>query len=448
MKSRLGSFIPSFATAFALAFSLLSAASGQPAYTAGAIPFDVCCSAGNGINAYGDITGVYGSGPDSHAFIYSPSGEILDLGAAGGHYSYSRAINASDEVTGDSTVDLSDVDHHAFLYSGGKMKDLGTLGGSGSWGMGINASGDVVGYSAMSGDTVWHAFLYSGGTMKDLGTLGGWGNSFALAINDSGEITGSSNGHVFLYSGGTMHDLGINGEGTAINDFGEIAGSPGLINSDGTSTFLGLNPRSINNFGQVAGNQLLYTPGTGTVQVPSLLPLAPFCSGGLCDPWNHFLQVINGLNDAGQMSGTGRQEFLFTNSFAVWFKPVTNPLSAFQAKLQITGKGETHFHLRGSFGLATDSNGFDPLTQPVLLQIGSLPIAIRKGSFSQDSKGDYVFQGIAGTAAVDFRISPVTSTSFSFRVEARTGRPFPVTNPARFIFMIGNNEITGMLPWK
>jgi hypothetical protein len=45
-------------------------------------------------------------------------------------------------------------------------------------------------------------------------------------------------------------------------------------------------------------------------------------------------------------------------------------------------------------------------------------------------------------------MSPVTSTSFTFRLEARTGKPFRVTNPARFIFMVGINKTMGTLPWK
>jgi hypothetical protein len=84
----------------------------------------------------------------------------------------------------------------------------------------------------------------------------------------------------------------------------------------------------------------------------------------------------------------------------------------------------------------------------VLLQLGSLPIPIQKGSFSQDSKGDYVFQGVVGSAAVDFRITPMTGTRFKFKVEGLTGTPFRVTNPARFILMIGNNKTMGTLPWR
>jgi probable HAF family extracellular repeat protein len=324
-----------------------------------------------------------------------------------------------------------------------------------SAGYGINASGDVVGYSTASKDGYPHAFLYSGGTMKDLGVF-----LTADAINDSGEIAGTAIGQqVFLYSNGTTKFLGIGGGADAINDFGQITGylypaNHAFLYSGGTTTDLGEGVGwSINNFSQVVGSShagypsgpFLYSPGIGSVQVSSLL--SPVCEGGQCLPWDDRVGIILGINDAGQITGQATPPFI-NNLSAVLFSPVTSSLSAFRAKLQFIGKSQTDFRLRGSFTLGTDSNGFDPLTQPVLLQLGSLPVAIQTGSFKQSSNGEYVFQGTVGTAAVDFRIMPVTNTRFKFRVEGLTAAPFRLTNPARFILMIGNNKTMGTLPWK
>src|SRR5579864_648093 len=426
MKSRLRSLVLPFATAFALVLCFLSAASAQAPYTGGNIGGlnKGWWSTGYAINAYGDVTGAASVTTDfrydfAHfdAFLYTPSGGMIDLGNLGGFYSAGTAINASDEITGYSTVSPEDccdwngapgatIAYHAFLYSGGMMKDLQTLGGDFSVGTGINASGDVVGYSTLSGMGGRHAFLYSGGTMKDLGDL------TAVAINDSGQITGcTADGHVFLYSGGTMNDLGISGCGNAINNSGEITGSTGdvFLYSRGTTTDLGWGwGQSINNFSQVAGNYgyvseglsdtlrniemtpgavyfygpFLYTPGTGRADMSSLVP--PYCPvPDWCNPTGGIYSAM-AINDAGQITGGGWQDSPGT-AFAVWFEPVTSPLSAFQATLRIIGKGETHFQLRGSFSLGNDSSGLDPLTQPVLLQLGSLPVAIKKGSFKQRS---------------------------------------------------------------
>ena len=57
-----------------------------------------------------------------------------------------------------------------------------------SWAVAINDRGQVVGSSdTAAGDL--HAFLYSDGAMTDLGTLGGT-NSWASGINDRGQVVG------------------------------------------------------------------------------------------------------------------------------------------------------------------------------------------------------------------------------------------------------------------
>jgi probable HAF family extracellular repeat protein len=98
------------------------------------------------------------------------------------------------------------------------MTDLGTLGGAGSVALAINERGQIVGSSTtMSGRT--HAFLWQRGKMTDLGTLGaGYSDSGAVAIDDRGEIVGDSfrptvtqtgqPGHAFLWQHGRMRDLG------------------------------------------------------------------------------------------------------------------------------------------------------------------------------------------------------------------------------------------------
>lgn len=179
-----------------------------------------------------------------------------------------------------------------------------------------------------------------------------------------------------------------------------------------------------------------YTSATGMVDLFSLVP--PDCPVPYC------IYSANAINDAGQITGGGP----VSDPRAVLFSPVASSFSPFEAKLQFIGKGQTHFRLRGNFTLGTDSTGLDPLTQQVLLQLDSLPIPIQKGLFSQDSKRDYMFQGVVGSAAIDFRIKRVTNTTFKFEVEGLTGTPLPLSNPARFIFMVGNNKTMGTLSWK
>ena len=77
------------------------------------------------------------------------------------------------------------------------VTDLGTLGGTISSALGINNSGQVVGYAYTTGGGDG-AFLYSGGTMQDITTLGALQSiGEANAINDSGQIAGSTGEAVF-----------------------------------------------------------------------------------------------------------------------------------------------------------------------------------------------------------------------------------------------------------
>ena len=71
--------------------------------------------------------------------------DITDLGTLGGDFGVAYAINARDQVIGESRT-LSGV-WHAFLWEAGVMTDLGTLGGEHSFATDINARGQVVAQS-------------------------------------------------------------------------------------------------------------------------------------------------------------------------------------------------------------------------------------------------------------------------------------------------------------
>src|SRR4051794_18836127 len=85
------------------------------------------------------------------------------------------------------------------LYS---VTDLGTLGGYGSFAEALNNAGQVTG-SSITSTGGSQAFLYSNGQMTDLGTLAG---GRGVGLNNAGQVTGdfrsTSNGatHAFLYS--------------------------------------------------------------------------------------------------------------------------------------------------------------------------------------------------------------------------------------------------------
>jgi probable HAF family extracellular repeat protein len=227
---------------------------------------------------------------------------LVDIGA--GYPSDAVAVNARGQVAGKYQVSGA---MHAYLWSDGNFVDLGTLGGSTSYPTAMNDAGQVIGQSSMPGDTEWHAFLYSNGVMTDLG-VGGCGGA-AVDINEAGQVLINSCNHVFRYTAGVMLDLGNLGmadsSGLAINDAGEVAGtsrvSPtathAFLYTGGTMVDLGApggtssTAADLNNAGQVALNSgskaFLYSAGT-TTDLGSL-------GGGVTE--------VSFLNDAGQMAG-------------------------------------------------------------------------------------------------------------------------------------------------
>src|SRR5262245_5112650 len=113
---------------------------------------------------------------------------------------FAYAINNSGQIAGASS-------QQAVVYQGGKVTPLGIFPGGGySYAVGINASGQVVGTSDSTYGS--RAYLYSGGKVLNLGTLPGADHSSGIGINDAGQVVGfSSTGlnteldRALLYSG-------------------------------------------------------------------------------------------------------------------------------------------------------------------------------------------------------------------------------------------------------
>ena len=121
------------------------------------------------------------------------------------------------------------------------ITDIGTLGGTQSFAYALNDHGQVVGTSSTAGDVSTHAFLYSGGTITDLYPL----NSQEIqtigptSINDAGQIASgtmingvyvpaildSTTGNLnFPGSLGGVTDFSFSGVATSINEQGNATG--------------------------------------------------------------------------------------------------------------------------------------------------------------------------------------------------------------------------------
>jgi probable HAF family extracellular repeat protein len=189
----------------------------------------------NMINHRGEVAGLAETGkkdPSSgcpvHRFapVVWANGKIYALPTAPGDSDgVAASINDKGEVAGASGTcapfnpnsGLYLTENHALVWRNGKATDLGNLGpnglpGAGNHACAINNRGEAVGHVTSKASTV--AFLWSREKgLKGLGTLEGDLASFALGLNDQGQVVGQSIGsgfstfRAFLWENGTMTDL-------------------------------------------------------------------------------------------------------------------------------------------------------------------------------------------------------------------------------------------------
>jgi probable HAF family extracellular repeat protein len=207
------------------------------------------------INNHGQIVG---QSADHGAFLWQ-NGGLIDLSLGFGSTAWDindRGVVVGNYLSGGST--------HGFVWRNGVVTDLGDLGFFGSL-TGINRRGQIVGYRYSASGRPYSSFVWEDGTFTDLGDLGG-GYTTAQAINDRGEVVGSSataDGvfHAFEWRDGVMTDLG-SGEASDINNHGQISGWSllhAVMWKDGAKTILGDGyGRGINKHGDVVGEREVF----------------------------------------------------------------------------------------------------------------------------------------------------------------------------------------------
>src|SRR5579862_2325642 len=255
-------------------------------------------SAASGLNDLGEVAGISNSPfapiPCCDAFIWSPTGEIRDLGTLPPSVGCSPervVINDRDEVIGSSGPNTfpSNVICPDFLWeSKFGMQQIGLPSGALTAGVcGINSAGVVVG-SYQASDFSGRSYVWTRlGGFRDLGIP----QSQALGISNNGHVVGqlyscpacspSNNGHAFLWDPrhGAL-DLGTlpghtNSSAQAVNVRDEVVGYSALF---------------------VTGPYpFLWTKATGTLNLNLLIDTA---SG-----WQ--LIDATGINASGQITGWG-----------------------------------------------------------------------------------------------------------------------------------------------
>src|SRR5205809_7797225 len=97
------------------------------------------------VSDYGDVVGwIEPAIAESHAFTWTPTGGMIDLGTLGGSASQAVAVNASGQVVGASYTAGDSATRASSWTAAAGMIDLGTVGGSPSSADAANASGQRV----------------------------------------------------------------------------------------------------------------------------------------------------------------------------------------------------------------------------------------------------------------------------------------------------------------
>ena len=216
----------------------------------------------------------------SHAFRWTETGGMQDLGTLGGPDSSASFVNQRGQIMGESFTSFTPNPSTGvptldpFFWENGKMVDIGTLGGTIAVPNWMNDRGQVVGASNIAGDQISHAFLWDKRRgLQDLGILPGGMFSYANSINDAGEAVGgsdSSNGApAVLWKDGAMIDLGnlagdICSGANSINSSGEIVGFGSADCNNEDHAFLS------ENGGPLVDLQTLVPPGTGVTLTNAL----------------------------------------------------------------------------------------------------------------------------------------------------------------------------------
>jgi probable HAF family extracellular repeat protein len=224
------------------------------------------------------------------AFEWTSSGGMINLGKlSGGNSSCAFEINSAGVIAGDSFISSSVVD--AASWTNDKIKNLGGLSKSiFTAGLAINNNGEIAGESVFSYGPPFtsHAFQWSSAHgMTDLGTLSGGNTSIANGLNNSDIVIGQSNSGSSLYWHAVKWDAS-----NKITDLGTLVG--------GTySIAFGINDSSeivgYGNIGDNAAHAILWTSAAGMQDLNNMIPAN---SGWV-------LINANAINASGEIVGYG-----------------------------------------------------------------------------------------------------------------------------------------------
>ena len=96
------------------------------------------------------------------------------------------------------------------------------------------------------------------------------------------------------------------------------------------------------------------------------------------------------------------------------------------------------FEVKGEFTLDVSSDGIDPVTEGVLVTVGTSSVTIPAGSFVED-EGKFEFEGEINGADVEMEIEEINPGTFEFKIEAEGVDLTDTANPLDISLTIGDD---------
>ena len=89
---------------------------------------------------------------------------------------------------------------------------------------------------------------------------------------------------------------------------------------------------------------------------------------------------------------------------------------------------------------STASNGINPVTEAVTLQVGTFAVAIPPGSFKKNSQGSFTFAGVIDGVSLQALIKPTGTLRYAFLARATGPNLTGTKNPVYATLTIGGDS--------